>query len=210
MKKFLPLVVGAVLLIGVGLFIREKQNAAGPQEESQESVAPSQSQSAPETGVISSIKDAMGLGQKMKCTYSVPDDTKQPITSTIIVDGQKYKFTTEMNGEISYGIFDGETQYMWSGVTKQGLKMTKSCLDELNKTVSKNEENRPSSAPTTPQSFEQSFGGAENVKCEPTNEDFSLPANVNFVDQCEMMRNSLKSLEGIKDSLPAGVTIPGL
>ena len=208
MKKFLPLVVGVVLLIGVGLFIRGKQSVTGPQGE-REGITPA-SQSVPETGgVISSIKDAMGLGKKMKCTYSVLDDKGKPISSTIIIDGQKYKFAAETNGEMSYGIFDGETQYMWSGVTKQGLKMTKSCIDELSKSVPTDGKSDSFTVPETPQDFEQSFGSAENVKCEPTNEDFSLPTDVNFIDQCEMMRESLKALEGIKGNLPAGVNIPG-
>ncbi|MBO8888972.1 hypothetical protein INN86_14050, partial [Staphylococcus aureus] len=58
-------------------------------------------------GMISSIKDAMGLGKKMKCTYS--DPSKTGVVSTIFIDGQKTKFSSVVNGETVSGIFDGTT-----------------------------------------------------------------------------------------------------
>jgi hypothetical protein len=158
--------------------------------------------------VIGSIKDAMGLGQKMKCTYSDKDGSG--VSSTVFVDGQKFKFTTEANGEKMYGVFDGDTQYMWTAdAKKQGWKMTKACTEELGKTAEKMTEGSSTST-ATPQDFQESFDSAENVRCEPAgSEDFSIPADITFVDQCEMIRDSMKALEQMKGQLPEGFTIPG-
>ena len=210
MKKFLPIVLVLIILIGVGLFIRGEQTAQAPEKQGNSTVLPQITPSTNEKGgLVSSIKDAMGLGQKMKCTYTAPDGNRNQGLSTIVVDGQKYKFIAEVNGEKSYGIFDGETQYMWSDKTKQGLKMTKSCIEGLSQSVPSNGNSNALATPETPQDFEKSFGDAQGVKCEPSNEDFSLPTDVNFIDQCEIMKASTKAMEGIKDKIPAG-TYPGL
>lgn len=206
MKKFLPLALVLLVLVGVGFYIRGKQRTTQTLEKQGNGTLLPVTEKG---GVISSIKDAIGLGKKMKCTSVTPDGSGNQSSSTIFVDGKKYKFSAEANGEISYGIFDGETQYMWSGNTKQGLKMTKACIDELSKAVPQNGSDNTLSTPETPQDFEDSFGGGAGVNCEPTSEDFSIPTDVKFVDQCEMMKNSLKALEGIKGNLPAGVNIPG-
>lgn len=209
MKKILVVVAVVIFLVLVGLFMRGKQ--ISPQDMGQKGTAtPTEAtpQTAPEkNGIISSIKDAMGLGQKMRCTYTAPDAKGAPVTSTIAVDGQKYKFTSDSKGEKLYGLFDGETQYTWTtGTTKQGWKMTKACMEELSKSVPTSN----GAAPETPQDAQKSFANAENVQCVPSaSEDFTVPTDVNFVDQCEMMRNSLKALDGMKGKLPAGVNIPG-
>jgi len=63
---------------------------------------------------------------------------------------------------------------------------------------------------TTSQDIEASFDATKNVACEvATSEDFSIPTDINFVDQCAMIRESTKTLESIKSQLPAGVNIPG-
>ncbi len=210
MKKFLPIVLVLIILIGAGLFVRGKQTMQTPEKERNSAVLPQMAPSTNEKGgIVSSIKDAMGLGQKMKCTYTAPDGDKSQSSSTIVVDGQKYKFVVEAKGEKSYGIFDGDTQYMWSDKTKQGLKMSKSCIEELNQSVPSTGNSNSLATPETPQDFEKSFDNVQGMKCEPTDEDFSLPTDVNFVDQCEVMKATTKAMEGIKDKIPAGMNIPG-
>lgn len=212
MKKFLPIALVLVVLIGAGLYIRSKQGAVViPEKAGEGSLLPDVvSEAGEKVGVVSSIKDAIGLGKKMKCTYITSDGSGGQSSSSIIVDGKKYEFSAEVNGQTSYGIFDGETQYIWSGNTKQGLKITKACIDELTKSIPQNGDNNSSTAPKDPQDFENSFGNGASAKCEPTSEDLSVPTDINFIDQCELMRSTTKAMEGVKDKLPAGVTIPGL
>lgn len=212
MKKFLPAAIALiVLLAGAGFYLSGRQGASkateesGSRETARETALP---QAEEQGGIIGSIKDAMGLGKKMKCTYSEKDGSGT--ASTIFIDGQKFKFTSEMNGEKAYGLFDGETQYTWTtGEKKQGWKMTKACIEELGKTAAQMTEGNSTNT-ETPQDFQESFDNAQNVKCEPaTDEDFSIPADITFVDQCEMMRDSMKALEQMKGQLPEGFTIPG-
>lgn len=208
MKKFLPLVLVVIVFIGAGFYIRTKQSVLQPSGTSGGGSPLSDAVSGigEKIGIVSSIKDAIGLGKRMKCTYSAPDDTGKMGSSTIVVDGEKYKFIAEANGEKSYGVFDGDMQYMWEGKTKQGIKMSKACTDELEKLSGTN---NAVSAPETPQSFEESFDGGQGVKCEPTSEDFSVPTDVKFVDQCTILQETMKSLGGLKNQIPAGTNIPG-
>lgn len=212
MKKLLPIVLVVVVLAGIGWYV--SQNLYLGQElplitvdggnKFAETAMPVPGDTK---SVIGSIRDAMGLGTKMKCTYS--DKGGSGVFSTVFVDGQRFKFTTDANGTKMYGVFDGETQYMWTaGKEQQGFKMTKACTDELAKMAGQTEAGAASTA--TPQDFQESFDNAQNVRCEPAgSEDFSIPADITFVDQCAMLRDSMKALEGIKGQLPAGVKIPG-
>ncbi len=208
MKKLLPIVLALIVLAGIGWYLMSKKQNGLPVSEDGKSVGTALPTPGETPGVIGSIKDAMGLGKKMKCTYSAPGGG---VSSTVFIDGQKVKFTSAMNGQAMYGLFDGETQYTWTtGKEKQGWKMTKACMDELGKTASQMAEGAGASVPE-PQDFEKSFDTAQNVQCEPAgSEDFSIPTDITFVDQCEMIRNSMKALEDIKGQLPAGVKIPGL
>lgn len=211
MKK-IPLVIAAsLLLIGIGWYLWSKQHTAQPtpQTASINNTTPDVIP-APSTettnGVISSIKDAMGLGKKMACTYTNPADPSA--SSTVFIDGQKVKTATIIKGETMYGIFDGDTQYTWSsGKEKQGFRMTKSCMDEIKNSIPQTPvKNTPPNAPVQDYA---SFDTAQNVSCKAADaEDFSIPADITFVDQCEMFRNSLKGLNQMQQNLPAGVKLP--
>ena len=208
MKKLLPVALILIVLAGIGWYLMNREPSA-PASEQGEGISRTAMQTPGDApGVIGSIKDAMGLGKKMKCTYSAKDGSG--VSSTVFVDGKKFKFTTDANGEKMYGVFDGDTQYMWTtGAQQQGFKMTKACTDELAQTAAKMTEGSTANT-ATPQDLEKSFDTAQNVQCEAASgEDFSIPADITFVDQCEMMRESMKALESIKGQLPAGVKIPG-
>lgn len=213
MKKVLAIVVVVVLLAITG-YLWNRRNTSQPNE-STTNTAPISENTAPQTkdtsSVIGSIKDAMGLGKKLRCTYS--DTTGTGATSTVFIDGQKVKFSTTVNGETSNGIFDGETQYIWTtGKTNNGFKMTKACMDEMKDFASKmSSGNTPE---TTPMKDYSSFDDAKNINCESAeNEDFSVPATIEFVDQCEMLRNSMKALDQMKQGMPQvpqGVNMPSI
>lgn len=206
MKKLLPIALILIVLAGIGWYLSQKQEGSPTADKAAETAMPVPGGGS---GVIGSIKDAMGLGQKMKCTYSAKDGSGA--SSTVFVDGKKLKFTTDANGEKMYGVFDGDTQYMWTtGTEKQGFKMTKACTDELAQAAAHMMEGGQKGAAATPQDLQESFDTAQNVQCEAaTGEDFSVPTDITFVDQCEMMRSSMKELEQMKGKLPEGFTIPG-
>jgi hypothetical protein len=162
-------------------------------------------------GIISSIKDAIGLGKKMQCTYTYNKTGETPFTSTAYIDGQKYKGETEIMGKKQLMVFDGDTMYTWSETDKTGTKFSKSCMEDLNKDKPQ-DSNAP--APTQDQikSAEDAFKDVADTKCTPVDSiDFSIPTDVTFSDMCaefqkiKDMKNNLPS----RVNIPKGVNIPG-
>jgi len=148
-------------------------------------------------GVISSIKDAMGLGKAMKCEYKFKGEGGD-ITSTAYVNGKKYKAESTVMGKKQIVIFDETTMYSWGEGEKTGMKMEKTCMEEMNKNLPKGDTTSTPNIKTD----EEFFDDATDVSCVPySGADFSVPTDVIFTDQCEM-------LKGILNSMPTGVNIP--
>lgn len=215
MKKFLPMIVLIILGLLIIWFFWFRQPSATPSAEKNTSAGTTSETSLPKAeeknAVIGSIQDAMGLGKKMKCEYSAKDGNG---ASTIFVDGQKFKSTSEVDGVKMYGLFDGTTQYTWTSNDKQGWKMDKTCLDGLSESVpdvtQENGDTESSDQPTNKQDLRDSFAAAQNAQCSPaTGEDFSVPMDIVFADQCQMIKDSKKALEQMKDKLPSGFKVPG-
>lgn len=215
-KKTLVGVGIIILLIIIGALIFSKKQSAPVSTEvemkSSGGTVQQEKEAAPEPklDMITSIKDAMGLGKTMQCTYSMQDGTNT-IQSTVLVDGQKFRATTTTNGEVMNVISDGKTQYLWSDKTRQGFKIDMTCLENLKKSLPESTQNIPN---TTPEDISEDFDTARNVSCQPAtiNESngFTIPTNVQFVDQCEMLQQSTRVLEqmrGTNFQVPSG-TLP--
>ena len=153
--------------------------------------------------VISSIKDAMGLGTKMKCEYSMGTGA-DVVKSTAYVEGKKFKSVGMVAGKTMNTIFDGETMYNWQEGQTTGFKMTMTCINNLKTSLP---QNNPS-APAGVKSPEDQFKDATSTSCNPSSEsvDFSAPSNVTFTDQCELMNKSLEMMKNVK--IPSGANIP--
>ena len=155
------------------------------------------------SGVISSIKDAMGLGRPMKCTYALKNKDGNLETVTY-VDGKKYKSQMTIAGKMTNMIFDENALYTWSDSMKQGMKMTVDCMKDLNqnKPATSPEAGSPVSDPTG----EKTFDNAMDVKCEEASGvDFSIPTDVTFGDQCAMLKGMINK---VPSNIPGGVTLP--
>ena len=212
MGKIIGLVVVTVFLIG-GFLYWNSQNSPEAMEDTPEgTVATEETVSGvmmEEKGMVSSIKEAMGLGQKMQCTYAM-NEGKESVESTVTIDGSKFKSVTVMENMTVYALFDGENQYSWTSESQTGMQMSKTCLEKMQDSV-KDMTNPTETAATTPQNMEKAFEMAKNVKCEPASDsDFALPKDVIFTDQCAVLEQSLKLMEGMKDTLPAGMIVPGM
>jgi hypothetical protein len=210
MNRTLPIAIAViVLLVAAWYFVDYRGDAPMPSSQNAAPIsetAPNRATTPPteaDPSVFESLKNAMGLGKKLACTYTDTADTG--ISSTVFVDGKKMKFTSTINGTVMYGLFDGETQYTWSNDSnKQGFTMSAACLDEI-KTFSQGIP--PNNAPA-PQDY-ASMEALQNVRCVPAeSEDFSLPTDITFVDQCAMLRDSMKALDQMKQQLPEGMTLP--
>ena len=194
--KITALAAGVLMLAGCGNKVAQKvtdnsaDNSGGQKIE----------EKSPVSSVISSIADAMASGKTMQCTYTMADKNGGEITSTMFVDGKKYAGTTTVAGNVHHMVFDGDATYSWGEKQKTGMKMTKACSEEL---VTNAPKSQPDNASTTADA-QKTFDNATNVKCEPSSgADFSIPTEVTFADQCEMLKN-------LQKNLPSGVNIPNM
>lgn len=216
MGKIIGLVVVAVVLIGGFLYWNSRESDVTGMEKAAEGLMVVSGDTADmakeEKGIVSSIKDAMGLGTKMQCTYAIGDD--KSIQATVMVDGEKFKSTTVMKDMTIHGLFDGESQYTWTDKEKQGSKMSKACLDKMTarfQDMSASSTTKESAAAPSIQDLREGFDGLKNVQCQPAAAiDFSLPKEVTFIDQCAMIEQSMKMMEEMKDKMPAGMTMPSM
>ena len=179
-------VLVVVLLIG-GYFFWSNQDA--PKEAPVVTTEAERTERTPagvteEKTVIGSIKEAMGFGTALRCTYAVGEGD-QAVQAEVYVNGQSFKTTSTVNGVEMQALSDGKTQYMWMSGNKQGMKFDMACLEKLQGMVPEKGSTPPS---MNPEDYQKSFDMAKNVSCEPALAvDFSVPPTVEFVDQCALM-----------------------
>lgn len=205
-KIIAGVVIVVVAVAGFFLWQNGKSNPTPMKESTQSSEAAEQQA---DKGVVASIKDAMGLGKSMQCTYSV-DTGGKSVQSTVMVNGDRYQSTTVMGDVTTYALFDGETQYVWTSAGKTGTKMDKACLEEMKNAV---KDLPQASAATVPkvEDVEAAFDAAKNVSCTPAvGVELSVPKDVTFTDQCAMMKQSMEMMKQIQGQMPQGMTIPGM
>ena len=189
----------AALAAGVLVFVGCGNKTVNNQNENQEQ-AQTESKSE-ESGIISSIKDAMDTGKEMRCEYKIKDANGGESSVITFVDGKKYRTDMAVGGQTQHIIFDEEAMYSWREGQKQGTKITVACSEELAKNAPQAENNNTSEAidPTG----EKTFDNALDVKCEEAmGTGFSVPIDVEFQDQCEILKNMMKN---IPTDMPANI-----
>ena len=201
MKKTLlsVVVIGVVFVLsGCGKQATTDQSTEGSKIKTEV-----QTQKQDSGSVISSIKDAMNLGKKMKCEYTMKVEGSDPIKSTAFIEGKKFKSVGAFNGIVSNTIFDGETMYLWQEGQKNGMKMTMTCINSLKESLPQDKEDGQEA-----KSPEDQFKDATETSCFPTTEsvDFSAPTTVTFVDQCEMLKGLTESMKNVK--IPENISTP--
>jgi len=200
--KIFAVLAGVVFFAGCG------QKAADNQitENSSKETKTVEEKSENQKGVISSIKDAMGLGKTMRCTYKIKDENGE-MEAVSYVDGKKYRTDIMVAGKAQHMIFDEESMYSWSEGEKDGMKMRNDCFEEAAKDLPASGGNEET--PALESSNDEIFDGATEVQCEETSGiDFSIPGGINFVDQCETMKGMTKNIpngENLPKGMPGGV-----
>ena len=197
------LVLAAVVLIFSGCGKKSETNQTG--DSSQGESTGSQ--------VVSSIKDAMGLGKKMECTYETGTGADKVI-SKVWTEGKKYRGEMTVAGKKENTLFDGsDLMYSWSDGSATGTKISISCMKEISDTFSKQD---PTASDATPPEDlgENAFDNAPEANCQPVSAvDFSLPSEITFTDQCAQFKTQMEGLKKMQESLPnsnipGGVNIP--
>jgi hypothetical protein len=205
MKKILQIIAtgGLVLLLSACGCQKKTSQETGPQ-----TAAPSETPaSQPESGIISSIKDAFSSGKKMQCTFTEKQPgTQGDVKYTLYTDGKKNfktQFAITAEGKITtmnslMNQDNGGTMYSWNEGEKTGMKFTVACMKEVADNMPQGQ-----NTPPPPTDTEDPYQGATDVKCEPASSvDITVPSDIVFTDQCEMMKNltkNLPDLEKLKD-----------
>lgn len=205
-------IIAGVVAVGVvvaGIFFWQK-SATEPTVMMESTQTVDVEEKKADLGVVASIKDAMGLGKSMQCTYSV-DAGGRNIQSTVMVNGDRYQSTTVMGDMTTYALFDGETQYMWTSAAKTGTKMDKACLEEMKTVVKDMPATNQEAALPNPVDAEAAFDAAKNVSCTPaSSEMLAVPLDVTFTDQCEMMKQSMDMMKQMQDKMPQNMPVPSM
>lgn len=179
-----------IVILGVGIVLA----GCGSQKQEQNQM-PEQENTQQQSSVISSIKDAMDLGKKMKCEYSV-DENGNAVKAASYVEGKKFKSTISYGGAVNNTFFDGETTYIWTEGQTTGMKMTESCIKKFGESLPQGQENVSGQMV---RETEEHFNNAVDVKCVQASDsvDFSAPSDVTFSDQCEMLEKSAEIMKNI-------------
>lgn len=157
------------------------------------------------SGVINSIKDAMGLGKKMECVY-ITKIGDQEIKATTQVDGKNFKSISEINGKKMYSLMKDDVMYSWGEGVPVATKIATSCIQEVEKNMPKTTEGEAPKTADIP-TPEKSFEDATNVSCNPSaSVDLSVPSDIQFQDMCETIKGFSEKMKNIK--IPEGVNVP--
>ncbi len=136
---------------------------------------------------LGKIKTAITSGKKMECTYNTKEDGKF-IKMKTYFDGKKYKNEIEFNGEKAYSVFDGQNSYSWAENSAEGTKINMDCLKEF-ETITSIETTDENENDTDKNDVSEMFDGAMDLNCHNIKTiDFSIPNDIKFIDQCEMLK----------------------
>ncbi|MEA2006676.1 MAG: hypothetical protein U9O20_00745 [Patescibacteria group bacterium] len=149
-----------------------------------------------------SFADLMGSinrEEKIECDYKIIDDeTKKPLKAKIYIEGDTYKSVTWKSDEKLYSLFDGETFYGWSNKTKEGYKMKSTCAQDFGEAVFEGENDGDYELDTFKTSKEL-FDEDVSVNCgEVDFVDLTVPSDVDFIDQCDLLKKQKEMIENNK------------
>lgn len=203
MKKISLLTLGLFLIFGLSGCGKADKNLQGDSEnkvtevKNQEANDVQENMATNGASMVDKLKNAISSGKKMKCTYKMTDENGSTEVITYM-QGDKYKSEINMGGMKTASVFDGDTMYSWVSGQKTGTKMTMDCINGLDVKGETETEAMPENVPESEDDFVDTLNNAENLKCEDAADiDFTVPGDVNFVDQCEMLKSQQKMIEGL-------------
>lgn len=186
-----------IVLSGCGKEKEIEQNAN--QAISQEITAEGQvDDSESESSMIGRLKNAISSGKKMKCVYKINsgEDNTEVIT---YVQGDKYKTEMVLGQMKTFSIFDGDVMYSWLEGQKTGTKMDMECVNGLGaEEGAQNNETGKNVSVEDEEGFVESLSDAQSLQCEDADDiNFDIPSDINFTDQCELLKNQQRLMEGL-------------
>lgn len=143
----------------------------------------------------------LAAGKKMRCEYAIGEGGKT-MTAVMYMDKDRYRTEMDMPMGKMISLYDGTAIYSWTEGTKQGMKMDMKCMEDIESDMPT--EDAPSGAPAeAPESYESpedALGSIPDISCKEVSGsiDLSVPSDVVFTDQCEMMKKSMEQMEQMK------------
>lgn len=150
------------------------------------------------------LADLLGKGAKIRCEYQIKEGDGE-VNMTTYIDGEKFRSETNTAQMQAFSVFDGDAYYSWlKGETKQGTKMTRSCMEEMGS----NSPEKEAVGEKNQFSSVDDIVRQENemkMNCQEIDEiDFEIPTDVNFIDTCKMMegvKNQTQDMEQIQKQM---------
>ena len=194
MKKYLKIII---LLVITSMFF----TACNKKTDQDQQPAQNDTQ---ESSVKGNLKDLLGMGKNIKCTFSDEQDGVSLDIETYI-SGNKVRTTTTQkspdNETFVYDtIMDDTWVYNWDSMGN-AYKMNLKEMEELAQKYSENDESADTSTEMPAvEDIQKEF----DYKCNPwvpDNSKFQVPSNINFIDQGEIMEETIQQTEEIKENL---------
>lgn len=158
------------------------------------------------SGGVADWVAGLTTGKKMQCEYPIGTDADKKYSVKMFAEQGRYRTETVMPTGMMITVLDGKTMYTWVDGTKQGMKMDLECAKSL-------KDGLPQAGPagkTEQQSYdtpEQAIGNIPNITCTEASGDvdLSVPSDVIFADQCEMLKSTLGKMKDMQGRLPDSV-----
>ena len=137
--------------------------------------------------LVGGLKDAMKNGVTMKCTGDDEDGTWVTYTN-----GKNFRTEVTTEGKQQRIIMKDNVSYVWEKDAKTGIKMDKKCMEDFQKSLGIDIETfEDDNFGFTSEDLEAEEAEGK-AKCSPsTDADFSVPSDINFTDQCEMLKKQM-------------------
>ena len=193
------LAVSVIALTGCGEKIDQlkdaKDNVTSKIEDGKELVDAGKELTKDGNGFMGGLKEAMQGGVAMKCVNTDADG--EWVTYT---NGKKFRSEGIEGGKTQIVLVTDGASYIWEKGAKTGQKMDMKCIKDFQKDIGMPDftEEDEMDFDYTPEELEAEEASGK-LKCTPaTDADFSVPTDVTFVDQCEVMK---KEMAGFKEQM---------
>ncbi len=141
-------------------------------------------------GIVGGLKNILKGGASLKCE----SDDGKAVTYT---NGKTFRSEFTENGKKHIVIMKDGVMYDWDAEAKTGNKMKKDCFSEIQKDL-----NLPEKDKTVDVVNDFSVENIEKeqkegkINCKPsTDANFEIPNDIEFADQCEIMKEQLKAMK---------------
>lgn len=158
-----------------------------------------------ETSGVADWISELAAGKKMRCEYAMGEGGKT-MTAIMYMDKDRYRTEMDMPMGKMISLYDGKVMYSWAEGTKQGMKMDMKCMEDMESDLPTEDasSDAPSKAPESYESPEDALGSIPDISCEEVSDsiDLSVPSDVVFTDQCEMMKKSMEQMKQLEGQIP--------